>query len=125
MNCLCKELQVMRTRLPNDEVDSGRRGFFALAAVSPLVLLGLMSRAATAQAPAAAAPACFDLNALPMSQKSIRKSLGFQMHFTDPNKRCGTCNFFTPGTGECGKCQIFDNGPTTANSVCSSWAKKA
>lgn len=117
----------MRTRLSNDHpqegVDSGRRRFFALAAVSPLVLFGLMSRA-KAQAPAAAAPACFDLNALPMSQKSIRKSLGFQMHYSDPNKRCGTCNFFTPGTGECGKCQIFDNGPTTANSTCSSWAKK-
>ena len=118
----------MRTGLSNDPIhegmDSGRRGFLGLAAVSPLVLLGLISRAASAQEQAAA-PACFDLNTLPMSQKSIRKSLGFQMHYTDPNKRCGTCNFFTPGTGECGKCQIFDNGPTTANSVCSSWAKKA
>jgi hypothetical protein len=119
----------MRTRLPNhptagESVDRERRSLFALAAVSPLVLLGLMSRPAAAQTQAAA-PACFDLEKLPMSQKSIRKSLGFQMHYTDPNKRCGTCNFFTPGTGDCGKCQIFDNGPTTANSTCSSWAKKA
>jgi hypothetical protein len=119
----------MRTKLPNhsfgsgsESVDRGRRSFFALAAASPLVLLGLMSRSASAQAPA---PACFDLEKLPMSQRSIRKSLGFQMRYTDPNKRCGTCNFYTPGAGDCGKCQIFDNGPTTANSTCTSWAKKA
>jgi hypothetical protein len=108
----------------DETVDGGRRSFFAFAAASPLVLLGLMSRPGPALAQAAA-PACFDVEKLPMSQKSIRKSLGFQMHFTDPNKKCGTCNFYTPGSGDCGKCQIFDNGPTTVNSVCSSWAKKA
>jgi hypothetical protein len=101
-------------------IDSGRRSFFALAAVSPLVVLGLASRPAWAQA-----PACFDVTKLPMSQRSIRTSLGFKMQATDPAKTCGTCSFYTPGTGDCGKCQIFDNGPTTANSTCMSWAKKS
>ena len=103
-------------------IDNGRRTLFALAAVSPLVLLGLATRPAAAQAPA---PACFDLAKLPMSQRSIRTSLGFKMQYTDPAKKCGTCSFYTPGTGDCGKCQIFDNGPTTANSTCTSWAKKS
>ena len=105
----------------NEDIDSGRRSLFALAAASPLLLLGLMSRPAAAQQETA----CFDLAKLPMSQRSIRTSLGFKMQATDPNKRCGTCNFYTPGAGDCGKCQIFNNGPTTANSTCGSWAKKA
>ena len=108
------------TKPVQDDIDSGRRSLFALAAASPLLVLGLMSRPAAAQQ-----QACFDLATLPMSQRSFRTSLGFKMQATDPNKRCGTCNFYTPGAGDCGKCQIFNNGPTTANSTCGSWAKKA
>ena len=117
----------MRTKSPNEPmraghqgIDGGRRSLVALAAASPLLLLGLVSRPAAAQA-----AACFDISKLPMSQRSFRTSLGFKMQATDPNKKCSSCNFYTPGTGDCGKCQIFDNGPTTANSSCNSWAKKS
>lgn len=115
----------MRAKSPKERsrqggIDRERRGLMAVAAASPLLLLGLVSRPATAQT-----AACFDLAKLPMSQRSFRTSLGFKMQATDPNKKCGNCSFFTPGTGECGKCQIFDNGPTTANSTCNSWAKKS
>jgi len=112
----------MRTKSPNeptDGVDSGRRTLFALAAVSPLLLFGLGSRPASAQA-----AACFDLAKLPMSDRSIRNSLGFKMQATDPNKKCGSCAFFKEPKGDCGKCELFSNGPTTVNSVCNSWAKK-
>ena len=115
----------MRTKSPNEPmrenegVDSGRRTLFALAAVSPLLLFGLSSRPASAQA-----TACFDLAKLPMSDRSIRTSLGYKMQATDPNKKCGSCAFFKEPKGECGKCEIFNMGPTTANGSCNSWAKK-
>lgn len=115
----------MRTKSTNEPRRAAhdgieRRTLFALAAASPLLLLGLASRPAAAQT-----AVCYDPTKLPMSQRSFRNSLGFKVQATDPNKKCLNCVFFTPGTGDCGKCQIFDNGPTTANSTCNSWAKKS
>lgn len=105
----------------NESVDAGRRGFFTVLAASPLLLMGFAGRPTAAQAQASA---CVDMAKLPMSERSIRNSLGFKVQTDKPDKKCGTCAFFTPSGGECGKCQLFSNGPVGANSVCNSWAKK-
>lgn len=95
-----------------------RRGVLGLAAATPLVLV-------TAQARAREAAACVNLDALPASQKSMRRSLGFKAQSTDPKKRCGTCVFFTAAAAGCGKCQLLSGGAVGAASVCDNWAGKS
>lgn len=95
-----------------------RRGLFRLAVAAPLALV-----AAKAQAQEVAA--CVNLDALPASQKSMRRSLGFKALSTDPKKRCGTCAFFTAPAGACGKCQLLSGGAVAAASVCDNWAGKS
>lgn len=118
-----------RDRLPetserDDGVDGERRSLFALAAVAPLVLLGLGARAAGAAAPAPA-PACYDPNALPAAQKSMRRTLNFKAESTDPKKKCGLCSFYKPPTANCGKCDLLTGGAVAAASVCDSFAPRA
>jgi hypothetical protein len=91
-----------------------RRGLFALAA-------GAMVVGASAKAESAA---CFDPEALPSGQKSLRQSLGFKLQSPDPAKSCGGCAFFTATKAGCGSCALLSGGPVTAASVCDSWAKK-
>ena len=94
---------------------ASRRRLLALALVAPAVLL---ASAATAD------PVCVDLDALPASQKSLRKSVGFQLASDDPKQVCRACNFYTAGEGDCGRCTLL-SGPVPAGGRCDSWAKKA
>lgn len=97
-----------------------RRALIArLGIAMPLLLLG---RGAAAIAPGAGA--CVDLDALPASQKGMRRSLGFKLQSPDPHKRCGLCTFFTASGGDCGKCALLSGGAVTTTSVCDSWAAK-
>jgi hypothetical protein len=102
----------------SDKVDNARRSLFGLLAAAPLLALGLASRSS------AQATACLDLSKLSMADKGLRNSLGYKLQTPDPAKKCGNCAFFTPAGADCGKCMIFNNGPTTPNSFCTSWAKK-
>lgn len=95
---------------------SDRRRFLMLAASAPLAALGL---GATAQA-----AACYDPTALPVSQKSRRRALGYVDTSTDPVKKCGACAFFTATTPSCGKCALFSGGPVEAGGVCKSFAPR-
>ena len=97
-----------------------RRNFLALAAGAPLALL------AAGRTRAADAPACYDPAALPFSQKSQRRSLGYLEVSADPKKHCGACAFFTAAAqGGCGTCQLLSGGPVRADAVCGSFAAKA
>lgn len=93
-----------------------RRRFLAIVGLAPVAMLG--SRQAFA------AGACYDLETLPLSQRSLRKS----MNFADPspfaNKRCGSCAFFDAGQNGCGSCQILSGGPTAQTAYCTSFAPK-
>lgn len=90
-----------------------RRRLFALA-VAPVALVGWGE-------PAGAA--CFDTNAMPANQKSMRRSLGFK-DATDAEKRCGTCAFYATTAADCGKCALLSGGAVAAANVCDSWAAK-
>ena len=95
-----------------------RRGLFRLAVAAPLLLTAAGARAQDAAA-------CVNLDALPASQKSMRRSLGFKALSSDPRKRCGTCAFFTAAAGGCGKCQLLSGGAVAATSVCDNWAGRS
>jgi hypothetical protein len=93
-----------------------RRSLIGLAAARPLLLAGF--GAAAQDAP------CVNVDALPASQKGMRRSLAFKLQSPDPAKRCGTCTFFAATAAGCGKCQLFSGGAVGATSVCDGWAKK-
>lgn len=95
-------------------VPLSRRGFLGIAG-----LLGLSVAAA-----AGAQGVCLDMAALPASQKSMRKSLGFQEQSADPKKRCDGCTFFTARGANCGACALLSGGAVNPSSVCTSWAAK-
>jgi hypothetical protein len=95
-----------------------RRRFLALAGLAPVALLG--ARQAFAQA----APACYDPNKLPLSQKSLRRSMSYVDPSPDAAKRCGTCAFFVATQGGCGTCQILSGGPVAQSAYCMSYAPK-
>jgi hypothetical protein len=99
-------------------MSESRRRFLALAGLAPVALLG--ARQSFAQA----ASACYDLSKLPLSQRSLRKTLNFVDPSPDPAKRCGTCAFFTATKDGCGTCQILSGGPTAQTAYCSSYAPK-
>lgn len=100
-------------------MESNRRRFLGLAGATPLVLLGLATSARGTDI-----VACFNPDALPASQKSMRRSLGFAAVSTDSSKSCGGCAFFTGTTNGCGKCQLLSGGAVASQSTCRSWAKK-
>lgn len=103
-----------------DTVITSRRNFLGLAAATPLALLAAASAGATQNA------ACYDPAALPFSQKSRRRSIGYVEASADPRKSCGACAFFTAGTlASCGSCQLLSAGPVNAAAVCNSFAAKA
>jgi hypothetical protein len=103
-----------------ESVDTSRRSLFAIAAATPLLILGLASRAGAQQA-----PACYNEASLPAAQKSMRRSLGFKSVSPDAAKKCGLCNFFSAPAGGCGKCALLTGGVVPEGGVCDSWAKKA
>lgn len=96
-----------------------RRRFLALAGLAPVALLG--ARQSFAQAK----PACYDLAALPLAQKNLRRSVGFVDPAPDQAKRCGTCAFYVATRNGCGTCQILSGGPTAQSAYCTSFAPKA
>ena len=99
-------------------MSESRRRFLALAGLAPVALLG--ARQGFAQS----APACYDLNKLPLSQKSLRRSMDFVDPSPDAAKRCGTCAFFMATQGGCGTCQILSGGPVAQSAYCTSYAPK-
>lgn len=92
-----------------------------------LLALGLTASFLLLEKPAKAqdAASCVNLDALPASQKSMRRSLGFRLDAADPKKRCGTCTFFTASAGACGKCQLLSGGAVGATNVCDNWTGKS
>ncbi|MBY0422315.1 MAG: high-potential iron-sulfur protein [Parvularculaceae bacterium] len=96
-----------------------RRAVIAVAGAAPALFL------LTRRAAAEAAPACFNPDALPASQKSLRRSLGFELQSKDPKKTCAGCAFYTAKTQGCGACALFSGGPVAAASVCRNWSKKS
>jgi hypothetical protein len=96
-----------------------RRRFIALAGLAPIAALG--ARQAFAQTK----PACYDTATLPLSQKNMRRSVGFVDPAPAPAKRCGVCAFFVATQGGCGTCQILSGGPTAQSAYCTSFAPKA
>lgn len=99
-------------------MDGTRRRFLALAGLAPLGL------AAIPGARAGDTAACYDPNALPLSQKSRRRSLGYVEASADPAKTCGGCAFYTAAQGNCGTCQLLTGGPVNAVAVCTSFAPR-
>lgn len=98
-----------------------RRWVVGLAIGVP-TLLAMSAASAAAEDKAV----CVDLDTLPASQQSMRRSLGFKLQTSDPKKRCGLCTFFASvPAGTCGKCQLLSGGAVTPNSVCDSFAAKA
>lgn len=96
-----------------------RRELLTLAAMAPLALAA--AGRAGAQAPA---PACFDPDALSMSQKSRRRSVSYQDPSGDAARRCGKCAFFTASQpAGCGTCAILA-GPVAATGVCVSFSAR-
>ncbi len=104
-----------------EQISWSRRGLFGLAAATPLLLLASLGAKARAQD----AAVCVNLDALPASQKSMRRSLGFKPQAPDPKKRCGNCAFFTASAGGCGQCQLLSGGAVAATNVCDNWAAKS
>ena len=100
-------------------MNEARRRFLALAGLTPLLVLGA-SRAGAAE-PAA----CYDPNALPLSQKSRRRSLSYVDGSGDPARHCSLCSFFTGTSEGCGACQMLGGGPVNAGGLCRSFAAKA
>lgn len=97
-------------------MDKNRRIFLGLAAAAPFAAISA-GRALAADA------ACYNPEALPSAQKSLRTSLEFVEVTADPKKHCSLCAFYTETAPGCGNCQLL-SGPVTANSFCSSWAAK-
>jgi hypothetical protein len=104
----------------DNAVLKARRRVLGMAAASPLILLALASSPRAADS-----TACFDLDALPASQLSLRRSFNFKPQSPDPKKHCGICNFFTATDGDCGKCALLSGGPVSFGSVCDSWTAKS
>lgn len=94
-----------------------RRWALGAMAFAPLAAFG-------AQEPGSQ-PACYDSDRLPLSQRSMRRSLGFKEVSDSETRRCSDCAFFTRTQGDCGTCQLLIGGPTNAASVCNSWAGKS
>ena len=101
------------------KAQSTRRTFLAAASLAPFACLIGSSALATEAA------ACYDPAALPLSQKSRRRALGYVEASTDAQKNCRTCAFYTVKAGDCGGCQLLGGGPVNAGAVCNSFAKKA
>ncbi len=99
-------------------MEIARRRLLAIAGIAPLAI------AASGRALAEGA-ACYDPAALPLSQKNMRRSIGYMDSSNDPAKRCGLCAFFTAGQDACGTCQLLTGGPVNAGALCTSYAAKA
>ena len=75
-----------------------------------------------------AAPAgadCNDLSALTDAERKQRESVSYTVKSAEPEKFCGNCRFFQPGTqpNGCAGCQLF-KGPVNPEGNCKSWFKK-
>lgn len=97
-------------------MEKSRRDILALAGMAPLMLL--------AGGAAAADIVCYDAASLSLTQKNLRRSVGFAETSTDPKRHCGLCAFFTASKGICGTCQIMSGSPVTAAGVCTSFAPR-
>lgn len=101
-------------------MDSARRRFLAIAALTPAALVCGRTASAADQT------SCTNLAALPLAQKRQRRAIGYVEPSSDPAKRCGRCAFFT-ASGKpdgCGTCQLLSSGPVAAAALCNSFAVK-
>ncbi|MGE3691505.1 MAG: high-potential iron-sulfur protein [Novosphingobium sp.] len=99
-------------------MELARRRLLAIAGIAPLAL------AASARAMAEEA-ACYDPASLPLSQKNMRRSLGYMEASNDTAKSCGACAFYKSAGGNCGSCQLLSGGAVNKGAVCTSFAAKA
>ena len=99
-------------------MDTSRRNFLGLAAIAPLAMAGFSNARADALA------VCYDPAALPLSQKSRRRSLGYVEISADPAKHCSACAFFTGNTAGCGTCAMLSGGAVSGGAACNSFAAK-
>lgn len=101
-----------------------RRTFLTNGARLAAATLGAVALAKPALA---AAAACVDMDALPLSQKNRRRSVGYADPSPDPQRACGKCAFFTADSAAdragCGMCAILA-APVGATAVCTSYAPK-
>jgi len=74
---------------------------------------------------ASANETCFDPDALPTSQRSFRKSLGFELKASDPSRACSGCAFYTASSESCGTCRLLSGGPVEPTSTCRSFAARS
>lgn len=98
-------------------MDISRRSFLAVTTLAPCVFLAGGSAAAQTAA-------CYDPAKLALSQKSMRRSLGYVEASSDPNKRCSLCAFFTGTQAGCGNCALLSGNPVNADGLCTSFAAK-
>lgn len=95
-----------------------RRSALTLIALAPIALLGVRRLGATEPS------VCYDPNALPLSQKSRRRSLGYVEQSPDSVRHCSACSFFSTTAPTCGRCALL-GGAVNAGAVCTSFAAKA
>ncbi|PLK26206.1 high-potential iron-sulfur protein [Novosphingobium sp. TH158] len=103
-------------------MQENRRRFLQWAALAPVAAIAA-TRSGNALANGAGTNACYDPATLPMSQKSLRRSVEYVNVSADPSKRCGLCAFYQ-AKGDCGSCQILTSVVSPA-AYCSSYAPKA
>ena len=117
------KLQVVTHSYFREVIKLKRRlhSLFTFVVLGLVVLSGGLSETSFAQAK----PACYDLAALPLAQKNLRRSVGFVDPAPDQAKRCGTCAFYVATRNGCGTCQILSGGPTAQSAYCTSFAPKA
>lgn len=90
-----------------------------------LTIAGLAGGATLLSGAALAQAACYAPEALPFSQKSRRRSLGYVDASDDAKRHCGLCAFFkADAAAGCGTCGLL-NGPVNAGGLCTSFAAKA
>lgn len=88
----------------------------AAVALTPLAL-----GAATG---ARAQTACYDPARLPLSQRSLRRSLNYVEASPDSARRCGLCAFFTATAEGCGTCTMLSGNAVQTAALCDAFAPK-
>jgi hypothetical protein len=86
--------------------------------------IGLCAIAGAARAAASATATCREPAALPLSQKSRRRGLGYVEISTDAKRSCALCAFYSAAAQGCGACQILGGGIVSANGLCNSFAPR-
>jgi hypothetical protein len=93
------------------------------AAFGALAVFGATA-AACNKSPSAAALACTDTSGLSPTDATVRTSLGYVDHSTEPGKMCSSCQQFIPAApNACGTCKVV-KGPINPQGYCKSFVAK-